>query len=74
MEDAIAAVGINTEETKYLKIGINADAHNWFVEEESKYDWDGPKNLMESEKVIDFYLKICTDHPLLEFIEDPFAL
>ena len=26
LEDAIAAAGINTEEVKYLKIGINADA------------------------------------------------
>jgi len=26
LEDAITAVGINTDETKYLKIGINADA------------------------------------------------
>lgn len=73
IEDAITAVGINTDETKYLKIGINADAQNWFVEEGAKYDWDGPKNLLDSDQVIDFYTKICTDHPLLEFIEDPFA-
>lgn len=26
LEDAIASVGINTDEVKYLKIGINADA------------------------------------------------
>lgn len=74
LEDAIAAVGINTDETKYLKIGINADAQNWFVEEGAKYDWDGPKNLMDADQVMEFYQKICADHPLVELIEDPFAL
>ena len=49
IEDAIAAVGINNDETKYLKIGINADAQNWFVEDGAKYDWDGPKNLMDAD-------------------------
>ena len=33
LEDAIAAVGINTDDVKYLKIGVNADAQNWFVED-----------------------------------------
>jgi len=41
LEDVIAAVDINTEEDKYLKIGINVDAKNWHLDDIKKYDWDG---------------------------------
>lgn len=41
LEDVIAAVDINTEENKYLKIGINVDAKNWHLDDIKKYDWDG---------------------------------
>lgn len=44
IEDAIATVGINSEERFPLKIGISCDSNNWFVEEANKYEWDGPKN------------------------------
>lgn len=43
IEDAIAATGANTDQKKYLKIGINTDAHSWYLEDANKYEWDGPK-------------------------------
>jgi len=73
LEDAIAAMGINTEARKYLKIGLNADAGSWFAEEQGKYEWDGPKTAYDVDQLIDFYEKLITDHPLLEYIEDGFA-
>lgn len=73
LEDAIAAMGINTEARKYLKIGLNADATSWFAEEQGKYEWDGPKTAYDVDQLIDFYEKLITDHPLLEYIEDAFA-
>jgi enolase len=49
LEEAISSVGINTDERKYLKIGVNTDAQSWFVEDAGKYEWDGPKNQMDSD-------------------------
>ena len=43
LEDAIAAAGVNTDEQRYLKIGVNTDAQSWYVEDLAKYEWDGPK-------------------------------
>jgi hypothetical protein len=31
IEDAIASVGVNTDQRKYLKIGINTDAQSYFL-------------------------------------------
>ena len=73
LEDAISAMGINTETRKFLKIGLNADAGSWFAEEQGKYEWDGPKTAYDVDQLIDFYEKLITDHPLLEYIEDGFA-
>ena len=73
LEDAISQVGVNTEERKYLKIGVNTDANNWFLEDIQKYEWDGPKVQYDTDQLIEFYEKLIADHPLLEYIEDGFA-
>lgn len=73
LEDAINATGVNTDAKKYLKIGINTDAQSWYVEDTKKYEWDGPKNPLDSDQLMDFYDKLVTDHPLLEYFEDCFA-
>mmetsp|Transcript_6812 Transcript_6812/g.11483 ORF Transcript_6812/g.11483 Transcript_6812/m.11483 type:complete len:225 (-) Transcript_6812:635-1309(-) len=73
IEECINGLGVNTEQEQVVKIGVNADAQNWFVEDQSKYDWDGPKSLMDSDQLMDFYDKLLNEHPLLEYIEDPFG-
>ena len=47
LEDAINATGLNTNERKYLTIGINADSQSSFIEESGRYDIEGPKNLFD---------------------------
>ena len=76
LEDAITSVGSfkvgkDEEERQPFKIGVSCDSNNWFVEEANKYEWDGPKNQMDVDQLIEFYEKMCNDHPLLEYIEDP---
>lgn len=73
MEDAIGAVGVNKEK-KFVKIGINTDAQNWYVEDTKKYEWDGPKNPLDSDQLMDFYDKVVADHPLVEYLEDCYAI
>ena len=73
LEDAIAAVGVNTNERKYLSIGINADSQSAYMAEAEKYDIEGPKNLFDCTMLADYFVKMVNDHPLLTYIEDPFA-
>ena len=47
LDDAINTVGCNTEDRKYLTIGINADSHTYFMADTEKYDIEGPKNLFD---------------------------
>lgn len=73
LEDAISSTGLNTNERKVLQIGINADSQSSFIEESSKYDIEGPKNLFDQTMLADWFTKLAQDHPLLTYIEDPFA-
>ena len=73
IEDAINSTGVNTNERKYLQIGINADGHSSYQEESGRYDIEGPKNLYDQTMMADYFVKMAQDHPLLAYIEDPMA-
>jgi len=47
LEDAINSTGVNTDDRKVLQIGINADSQSSFIEDQNKYDMEGPKNLFD---------------------------
>jgi hypothetical protein len=38
-----------------------------------KYDLEGAKNLFDSNMLCEWISKLCTDHPLISYIEDPFS-
>lgn len=59
IEDAIASTGINTNERKYLTIGINADSTSSFIEEQNRYDIEGPKNLFDQTMLADYFVKMA---------------
>lgn len=73
LEDAINSTGVNTNDRKYLLIGINADSQSNYMEEQNRYDIEGPKNLFDQTMLADYFVKMAQDHPLLAYIEDPFA-
>ena len=49
LEDAINATGVNSGKRNFLRIGVNTDARNWFIEDAGKYEYDGPKNQFDSD-------------------------
>lgn len=71
IEDAIAAVQVNTDKRKVLKYGINPDIESSFLRDQNKYDIEGPKNLFDTDQVIEWLVKTCNEHPLIEYLEDP---
>ena len=59
-----------------FSIGVNADADNLFnkdPKDPNKYEIEGQKTQCSQQMLIDYYVKLCQDHPLLTYIEDPFA-
>eukprot|EP00347_Sterkiella_histriomuscorum_P018418 403345584 len=69
IEDAI-----NTNERKkYIKFGINPDVDSSYIKEQNKYDLEGPKNLFDQDQLTEYFVKMCNEHPLLEYLEDPVA-
>jgi len=59
-----------------LSIGVNCDADNLFnkdPKDANKYEIEGMKTQSNSQQLIEYYIKLCNDHPLLTYIEDPFA-
>jgi enolase len=63
----------DTGEGSKLAIGIECNANNYYNEQTKLYDMDGFKKPPDADQLIDYYLKFCTDHPLITFLEDPIA-
>ncbi|MCQ2819883.1 MAG: hypothetical protein MJ252_21675 [archaeon] len=56
-----------------LKLGIDCNANNYYVESEKTYEMDGFKKNPDSKQLIEFYVKLLNDHPLIEYLEEPFS-
>ena len=59
IEDAINQTGINTQERKFLTIGINADSQSSYLQDQEKYDIEGPKNLFDQTMLADWFVKMA---------------
>lgn len=59
LEDAINSTGLNTDERKVLQIGINADSQSSYLEEQNKYEIEGPKNLFDQTMLADWFVKLA---------------
>jgi len=67
LENIINETGANDK----LYFGIDCNANNFYNESNNTYEMDGFKKPPETEELINFYVKLCQDHPLLKYLEDP---
>lgn len=67
LEDIIKDLG----EANKVNIGIDCNANNFYSDQAKKYEMDGFKTPIENDQLIDFYLKFCSEHPLVTYLEDP---
>ena len=77
MEDAIALSGANDDGRKVFQIGVSCEADSSFnkdAKEPNKYEQEGAKTQYDQAGMIDYYAKMITDHPLLTYFEDAFAM
>ena len=69
IENIIAEVN----EKDILSIGIDCNADNYYSESNKTYEMDGFKKPPDTDQLIDFYVKLITDHPLITYLESPIA-
>ena len=67
MENIINETGENDK----IYLGIDCNANNFYSDENKTYEMDGFKKPPETEELINFYVKLCQDHPMLKYLEDP---
>jgi len=56
-----------------ITIGIDCNANNFYSDAAKKYEMDGFKQPIENDQLIEFYLKYCSEHPLISYLEDPIS-
>ena len=67
LENIINETGANDK----LYFGIDCNANNFYNESNNTYEMDGFKKPPEIDELINFYIKLCDEHPLLKYLEDP---
>ena len=53
--------------------GIDCNGNNYYTAETNSYEMDGFKKPPDNDQLIDFFIKLCKDHPLLKYLEDPLS-
>ena len=53
--------------------GIDCNGNNYYSAETNTYEMDGFKKPPDNEQMIEFFVKLCKDHPLLKYLEDPLS-
>lgn len=59
-----------------FRIGINCDAEQSFnkdPKDPNKYEAEGVKGQVTNVQLAESYVKLCQEHPLLTYVEDPFV-
>ena len=69
MENIITEIGIADS----FYYGIDCNGNNFYTQESNTYEMDGFKKPPDNDQMIDFYIKLCKDHPLLKYLEDPLS-
>ena len=53
--------------------GVDCKANKYYNGEMKVYEMDGFKKPPDSDQLIEFYVKLCKDHPLIKYLEDPMS-
>ena len=69
MENIITEIGVSDS----FYYGIDCNGDNFYSPDTNTYEMDGFKKPPDNEQLIDFYIKLCKDHPLLKYLEDPLS-
>lgn len=64
---------VKVSKLENVRIFICCNASDVYNETTSKYEMEGAKGQYESPQMVDYYIKLLNDHPLIAYLEDPMA-
>ena len=69
IENIIVEIGVSEN----FYIGIDCNGDTYYNKELNTYEMDGFKKPPDNDQLIDFYIKLCKEHSLLKYLEDPLS-
>lgn len=54
-------------------IGLSWAADTLYAADTKKYESENPKAPFDNDQMIDYLVKLCTDKPIIMYLEDPLA-
>ena len=73
MEGFIKEINASMNNQNFVSLGIDFNAENFFNAKDCTYEPEGVKKAVDSNALIDIYLKLINDHPSLTYLEQPLA-
>ena len=70
LEDAIKSL---SSISGSLKIAVCCNGTELFNTGSKKYEMEGAKAIFDQVQMVDYYVKLCQEHPNLVLLEDPMA-
>ena len=73
MEGFIKEINASMNNQNFVSLGIDFNAENFFNSKDGTYEPEGVKKAVDSNALIDIYLKLINDHSSLTYLEQPLA-
>ena len=73
IEGFIKEINASMNNQNFVSLGIDFNAENFFNSKDGTYEPEGVKKAVDSNALIDIYLKLINDHPSLTYLEQPLA-
>ena len=73
MEGFIKDINTAMDNQNVVSLGIDFNADNYFNPKDNTYDTEGAKKPLDNIQLVDTYIKLITDHPLLTYLEQPLS-
>ena len=73
MEGFIKEINTAMNNQNVVSLGIDFNAENFFNPVDVSYEPEGVKKAIDNTQLVDSYVKLIADHPLLTYLEQPMA-
>ena len=73
MEGFIKDINTAMDNKNVVSLGIDFNADNYYNPKDNTYDTEGAKKPLDNIQLVDMYVKLIADHPLLTYLEQPLS-
>ena len=73
MEGFIKDINSSMDNKNVVSLGIDFNADNFFNSKDNTYEAEGAKKALDSNQLVETYIKLINDHPSLTYLEQPLS-